>query len=103
MGGVEIDERGRTALPGLFAAGEVAWGIHGANRVGGNALTECVVFGAMSGQSAAEYASTSDRGSNPFSDPSKSKWERKAVAYLRRRRGGFDRPGDLLKELKTLA
>ncbi|MGZ3534935.1 MAG: FAD-binding protein, partial [Thermodesulfobacteriota bacterium] len=43
MGGLEIDEHGRTSLPGLFAAGEVTWGIHGANRLGGNALTECAV------------------------------------------------------------
>ena len=55
MGGVEIDEEGRTALPGLFAAGEVAWGVHGANRHGGNALTECAVFGIAAGRSAVEY------------------------------------------------
>jgi aspartate oxidase len=47
MGGVEIDEKAATSLPGLFAAGEVVWGIHGANRLGGNALTECAVFGAI--------------------------------------------------------
>ena len=58
MGGVEIDDQGRTALPGLFAAGEVAWGIHGANRLGGNALTECAVFGILAGRSAVEYAAT---------------------------------------------
>ena len=45
MGGVRIDEDGATGMPGLFAAGEVAGAIHGANRMGGNALSEGLVFG----------------------------------------------------------
>lgn len=56
MGGVEIDENGDTSLPGLFAAGEVTGGIDGANRLGGNALTNTIVFGARAGKAAAEYA-----------------------------------------------
>ena len=56
MGGVEIDEHARTAIPGLFAAGEVTSGVHGANRTGGNALTECAVFGDIAGESAARHA-----------------------------------------------
>jgi succinate dehydrogenase/fumarate reductase flavoprotein subunit len=56
MGGVETDDDGQTSLPGLFASGEVAWGVHGANRRGGNALTECMVFGRLSGYNAARYA-----------------------------------------------
>jgi succinate dehydrogenase/fumarate reductase flavoprotein subunit len=56
MGGVEIDDHARTALPGLFAAGEVTAGVHGANREGGNSFTECIVFGEVAGASAAEYA-----------------------------------------------
>jgi succinate dehydrogenase/fumarate reductase flavoprotein subunit len=55
MGGVRIREDGRTSLPGLFACGEIAWGLHGANRIGGNALTECVVFGRSAGRSGARY------------------------------------------------
>ncbi len=97
MGGVEIDDQGRTALPGLFAAGEVAWGIHGANRMGGNALTECAVFGTLAGRSAAEYARTEgERDGEGQCLPSEAaikKWERKANEHLRRRRGVFDRPG----------
>ncbi len=106
MGGVEIDDHGKTSLPGLFAAGEVAWGIHGANRLGGNALTECAVFGIISGQSAAEYALQKGGGqksSNPFSEGFIKKWDRKVQSYLRKRRGTFDPPRDLLKELKDLA
>jgi len=106
MGGVEIDENGRTSLPGLFAAGEVTWGIHGANRLGGNALTECAVFGATSGQSAAEYIrqkGPEQESSNLFPEALMKKWDRKVRSYLRGRRGTFDPPKDLLRELKDLA
>jgi len=58
MGGVRIDEKGQTSFPGLFACGEVVWGLHGANRMRGNALTECVVFGKIAGRNAARYALT---------------------------------------------
>ncbi len=57
MGGVHTDIEGRTPLPGLFAAGEVACvSINGANRLGSNSLTELLVFGARAGKAAAEYA-----------------------------------------------
>lgn len=54
MGGVMIDSNGKTCVSGLFAAGEVAGGVHGANRMGGNALTDIIVFGARAGKAAAE-------------------------------------------------
>jgi len=57
MGGVRINERCETNLKGLFAAGEVSGGVHGANRMGGNAMVEIIVFGARAGRYAAEYAS----------------------------------------------
>ena len=56
MGGVCIDAEGMTSLPGLFAAGEVTGGLHGANRMGGNALTETLVFGGRAGDAAAIWA-----------------------------------------------
>jgi len=56
MGGVKIAPSGGTDIQGLFAAGEVTSGVHGANRLGGNGLSECLVFGANSGLSAATYA-----------------------------------------------
>ncbi len=66
MGGVRTDEEARTSLPGLFACGEVVWGLHGANRMSGNALTETVIFGRIAGQNAARYAFThSPSASNP--------------------------------------
>jgi len=52
MGGVAADSWGQTDIPGLLVAGEVAGGLHGANRMGGNALTEAVVFGIRAGQKA---------------------------------------------------
>lgn len=54
MGGVEVNENGQTGIDGLYACGEVVWGLHGANRRGGNALTECVVMGRIVGASAAK-------------------------------------------------
>ena len=60
MGGACIDADGTTSLPGLFAAGEVTGGLHGANRMGGNALTETLVFGARAGEAAAKWAKDSD-------------------------------------------
>jgi len=56
MGGISINQDGLTNVPGVFAAGEVAGGLHGANRMGGNALSECLVFGAKAGDSAARCA-----------------------------------------------
>ena len=56
MGGVEVDpDTAMTVLPGLFAAGEVSGGMHGSNRLGGNSLSDLLVFGRRAGLGAAEY------------------------------------------------
>merc|ERR1719420_1111032 len=61
MGGLEIDVDSAVvngngqAIPGLYAAGEVAGGVHGNNRLGGNSLLDCVVFGRVAGAHAAKY------------------------------------------------
>lgn len=59
-GGVKIDERAMSTLPGLFAAGEVAGGPHGADRLGGNMFVTCQVFGKLAGTEAARHAKTRD-------------------------------------------
>lgn len=56
MGGVRIDVNASTDVKGLYAAGEVASGVHGANRLGGNSLADALVFGRRAGASAASYA-----------------------------------------------
>jgi succinate dehydrogenase / fumarate reductase flavoprotein subunit len=56
MGGVRVDaETTATSIPGLFAAGEVAGGMHGSNRLGGNSLSDLIVFGRRAGMGAADY------------------------------------------------
>jgi len=60
MGGVKVDpEKQETTVPGLYAAGEVAGGMHGANRLGGNSLSDLLVFGRRAGQYAAGTRSAS--------------------------------------------
>ena len=68
MGGVEVepDTAAAIGVPGLFAAGEVAGGMHGSNRLGGNSLTDLLVFGRRAGAGAAEYVKSS--GKNPVSE-----------------------------------
>lgn len=56
MGGIRIDTRCQSSVEGLFACGEAASGLHGANRLACNSLPECVVFGHIAGRSAAEHA-----------------------------------------------
>ena len=61
MGGLKIDTAAEVldtegnVIPGLFAAGEVTGGVHGANRLGGNAVADFTVFGRIAGQNAAAY------------------------------------------------
>lgn len=58
MGGIQVDaDTQMTRVPGLFAAGECAAGLHGANRLGGNSLSDLLVFGKRAGEHAATYAS----------------------------------------------
>jgi len=60
MGGIRVDaETTQSSIPGLFAAGEAAAGLHGANRLGGNSLSDLLVFGRRAGLAAAEHAKQS--------------------------------------------
>src|SRR5213593_3202914 len=67
MGGVRVDgDTQMSTVPGLFAAGEVGAGLHGANRLGGNSLSDLLVFGMRAGKYAAEFAA---RQSSPRVEP----------------------------------
>jgi succinate dehydrogenase/fumarate reductase flavoprotein subunit len=64
MGGVKINSRCQSTVPGLYVAGEAAGGLHGANRISSNALSETIVFGAIAGRQAASCAKET-KGSTP--------------------------------------
>src|SRR5579859_3567916 len=85
MGGVRADaETCATNVPGLFAAGEVACGVHGANRLGGNALCDLLVFGKRAGEGATQYA----RAASP-AELDESQMREEAAALL----APFESPG----------
>ncbi|HWG01413.1 MAG TPA: fumarate reductase/succinate dehydrogenase flavoprotein subunit [Trebonia sp.] len=66
MGGVEVDpDTGASSVPGLFAAGEVSGGMHGSNRLGGNSLSDLLVFGRRAGGGAADYLESLAAGGRP--------------------------------------
>jgi succinate dehydrogenase / fumarate reductase flavoprotein subunit len=68
MGGVKVDaDTGESTVPGLFAAGETSGGMHGANRLGGNSLSDLLVFGRRAGLGAASFATTNPK--MPSIDP----------------------------------
>ena len=97
MGGVVINPDCSTGVEGLYACGEVAGGVHGANRLGGNALTEAAVFGTIAGRSAAEYASS--RGLHSKSPPDIGNYQRLLRSL---RSGGKHAVQNLKRNLKTL-
>jgi len=75
IGGASTDSDGKTEVPGLWAAGEVVGGLHGANRMGGNALSEIIVFGSRAGAAAAAWA----QREKPLREPGaliQSRWDR---------------------------
>ena len=89
MGGVHTDVDGKTNIPGLYAAGECANdGLNGANRLGSNSLTECLVFGHFAGKAAAEYArEASAVTANPIASLAADEERRIEKTYLRGRPG----------------
>ena len=68
MGGVIIDKNAETSVPGLFAAGEVGVGIHGANRLAGNALCEVFTMGQIAGRAAAERLGEKETQKTPLEE-----------------------------------
>lgn len=92
MGGVVVDNDCRTALPGLFVAGEDAGGIHGANRLGGNGVANSTVFGGIAGERMADYV----RKVNHAPDPDEILLE----AEVARACHPFERSGASLGDLR---
>jgi succinate dehydrogenase / fumarate reductase flavoprotein subunit len=87
MGGVKTDVHGRTTIPGLYAAGEVACvSVHGANRLGANSLLDTLVFGRRSGEHAASQANHVPMPSTPASRLDDT--ERNINSIIRREPGG---------------
>ncbi len=103
MGGIRVEaETAATTVPGLFAAGEVAAGLHGANRLGGNSLSDLLVFGRRAGQAAAENAmkesfasldATDRRGRTRSSRPFRAQHQRESVHASRRPAANDAKPG----------
>jgi succinate dehydrogenase flavoprotein subunit len=102
MGGVDTDVMGRTPLPGLYAAGETACvSINGANRLGSNSLSECLVFGARAGAQAARDAREAGAPPpNPLASLAEDEARRLRSGYLERE-GGRERVGLLRRELQA--
>ena len=98
MGGIRVDaETAQTNVPGLFAAGEAAAGLHGANRLGGNSLSDLLVFGRRAGLAAAQQAS---HGNSPSIDSSQVEEAARKVLDPFERTDG-DSPYDVHRDLQT--
>jgi succinate dehydrogenase/fumarate reductase flavoprotein subunit len=100
MGGVQIDESVETGVPGLYAAGEVTGGLHGANRLSGNAFTQIVTQGARSGEAAAAFARR--EGAAPPPAPAALAAAEERVEAPLRREGGVV-AFELRRELQEVA
>ncbi|MCB9357054.1 MAG: fumarate reductase/succinate dehydrogenase flavoprotein subunit [Calditrichaeota bacterium] len=99
MGGVKVQaENGMSTVSGLFAAGEVAAGLHGANRLGGNSLSDLLVFGRRAGWGAAEYAKTASAPSVNEAEVAKAIEEN--LASLSRK--GGENPYAVHKDLQDM-
>jgi len=102
MGGVHTGILGATPLPGLYAAGEVACvSINGANRLGSNSLTECLVFGARAGRAAAAFAAQ-QKESNPAVFAQARDEERRLNESFLRKIGGKERIATLREEMQKI-
>ncbi|MCG8589787.1 MAG: FAD-binding protein [Proteobacteria bacterium] len=101
MGGVDTDIDGATPLSGLYAAGEVACvSLNGANRLGSNSLTECLVFGARSGEKAVEFSKGSNEGSEGAIQ-TQIEEEVARLDALRGRKKGGEKIAQLRRELNV--
>jgi fumarate reductase flavoprotein subunit len=99
MGGIDTDVEAATSMPGLYAAGEVACAsLNGANRLGSNSLTECLVFGASAGRNALDFAKGSDAG-NEAALTAQAEEEAGRIESFRGSQRGEEKISGIRKEL----
>jgi len=99
MGGVKVDgDTQMSTVPGLFAAGEVAAGLHGANRLGGNSLSDLLVFGKLAGEYAAKFAK--DKPNVNANEAAADEAIKKALAPLEREHKPAEGPYQIQFELQ---
>jgi len=102
MGGIDSNINGETPMPGLFAIGETACsGLHGANRLGSNSLTDLLVSGKRSAERAASYAKETGRGTD---DPSITEQAEAVVTWVRellQQSGGDESIATIRREMKS--
>jgi len=99
MGGVEVDpDTGESIVPGLFAAGEVSGGMHGSNRLGGNSLSDLLVFGRRAGMGAVQYLDSLGDDRPRASDADLEAARAEALAPLER--SGGENPYTLHSEVQ---
>ena len=100
MGGVWVDsDTQMSTVPGLFAAGEVGAGLHGANRLGGNSLSDLLVFGKRAGEYAAEFAQ--ENGASKIDDTEVDAIAKAALESLERD-GDGENPYEIQRELQEM-
>jgi succinate dehydrogenase / fumarate reductase flavoprotein subunit len=100
MGGIRVDaETCATNVPGLFAAGECAAGLHGANRLGGNSLSDLLVFGRRAGDGAAEYVKSN--GYSTEIEASEVEAEKERVLEPLEKQGDGENPYTIQQELQA--
>jgi succinate dehydrogenase / fumarate reductase flavoprotein subunit len=100
MGGVRVDgETQMSTVPGLFAAGECAGGLHGANRLGGNSLSDLLVFGQRAGEYAAKYAK--EHAVGQVANDQVEETSRWALAFFEHA-GGAEGPYQIQQELQDM-
>ncbi len=101
MGGVRVDgDTQMSAVPGLFAAGEVAAGLHGANRLGGNSLSDLLVFGKRAGEYAAKFAK--EHGTGQVNLAQAEAAERRALEPFERNGANAEGPYEIQRELQEM-
>jgi succinate dehydrogenase / fumarate reductase flavoprotein subunit len=101
MGGIKVDaETEMSSVPGLFAAGECAAGLHGANRLGGNSLSDLLVFGKRAGEHAAEFAKAN--AAARVDEATVDRVAREALQPFERANSGGEGPYQIQHELQEM-